>query len=1377
MLRKLSFAALLALTFAPAFGQAPPAVPALPDSERRTSYSISGTTCACSVGFALYGDSTDFQNWIEVYLNGVRVNYNDSTYGWTITSATGSLATIPRPVTDGLLTFTNAQTGTVQIVGARRPRRTSTFSENRGVAARDLNQILNDMIAQNRETWDKTNDLTGRMLLGLPGESIATMPGAATRAGKFLYFDGTGLIPQFTTGAAGTGNVVGPASSVVGHFATWANTAGTLLQDTATPFSGTPGPGFVPAASSSSAVQWSAEPVNVKTMGAKGDTLGPNQFMYDGAITTGTKAFTSTNATFLSSDVGKVIRIQPASTVTITNASPGVISWTNHGQTAGTQIVFSTTGTLPSPLVAGNVYFVISAGLGTNSFEVSATSGGSAIVTTTNGSGVHTARAGVLLDTTISAFTSAHAVTLAANAAGTYSGAKFWYGTDDTAAIQAAINAAQAPTTASTTPPIGSACVYLPAVPTGYIITTALSVTSTACIRGDIGPYIGAASQIIPGLGINGITANTGGVFKLSDVGIYYPVPANNGTYAIDLTTVASGSDYFNDIRDVMVWNADTAIASQTGSSGTVDNFRSYYSRIGAVVQSAYNVDANPIQIINSTFLGQQLTSPGSTCIVWNSGGAFKFINNDCAFYYYGVQFVLASGAGTSQATISHNNFDNGAVPSGTALVFTRSGATGSHGSVIIDGNICNYVQVCVSVPTDANGAWLTGVNIVNNMYVSASSGTFAAIDTAAGILLGNNTLITSNSAVPYNIGATVTNCSIGVNTLSGTFSASTFTSPCGATIPGPLTLSSALTYGGVTLTNAVTGTGKMVLSSNPTFTTDVIVTATSGTSFSVGPNGVTNPTFNVDASAGSAVAGLNVKGAASGGTVAISTTDSGSNNNLTINAKGSGTIGIGTISTGNITLGTNSTSQLTVNTAAAVFATAGSQSLVVGPNGTTNPTLQVDDSTASAATGLYIKSAAAGGGLALSVTSSGAAENLTINAKGTGTIGIGNVSTGAVTISPATTISAASAAALNLSAGAATIAGDGTSLIYSSATNLSIMRLTGNGGTFYYDFGTGGANAVALVYRATNSFTNSLALFASTSAGAVAINSGSQFGTLYVNGNGQFNTTSTTGTGLNVGGTAFFSGQVTHNPTTSVASAAGATLDDLDVAATSTTITGSTNITTATGFNKTSHYTPTYTSGSAVTISNAATLFVQNAPTAAGSVTITNAYALWVAGGTSLFGGNLLVSTTAGITSGGVISATLSAASGTSTVCNTAGTKTNLTLVASGTACASSAMRFKNLLPKEPLNLAGLSDLRTDRAWSYRKDSGIYENGLVHVGLLADDVERMDKRCVVYDEQGKLLNYYDRCIETYLVAAVKEMKYDNDNLRREVEQLKRYAR
>ena len=40
-----------------------PPVPALPDTERRTSYSVSGTTCACAVNFAIYGDSTDIDEW------------------------------------------------------------------------------------------------------------------------------------------------------------------------------------------------------------------------------------------------------------------------------------------------------------------------------------------------------------------------------------------------------------------------------------------------------------------------------------------------------------------------------------------------------------------------------------------------------------------------------------------------------------------------------------------------------------------------------------------------------------------------------------------------------------------------------------------------------------------------------------------------------------------------------------------------------------------------------------------------------------------------------------------------------------------------------------------------------------------------------------------------------------------------------------------------------------------------------------------------------------------------------------------------------------------------------------------------------------------
>ena len=59
------------------------------------------------------------------------------------------------------------------------------------------------------------------------------------------------------------------------------------------------------------------------------------------------------------------------------------------------------------------------------------------------------------------------------------------------------------------------------------------------------------------------------------------------------------------------------------------------------------------------------------------------------------------------------------------------------------------------------------------------------------------------------------------------------------------------------------------------------------------------------------------------------------------------------------------------------------------------NPALQVDTNTASSVTGLKVTSAAAGGGLALATISSGTDENLTIDAKGAGTISIGSSSTG----------------------------------------------------------------------------------------------------------------------------------------------------------------------------------------------------------------------------------------------------------------------------------------------------------------------------------------------------------------------------------------------
>src|SRR5262249_4516777 len=81
---------------------------------------------------------------------------------------------------------------------------------------------------------------------------------------------------------------------------------------------------------------------------------------------------------------------QKSSTVTITIASPAVVSWTAHGLTANTPVLFQTSGALPTGITANTIYYVIAAGLGANSFEISATVGGSSINTSGTPSGTHT---------------------------------------------------------------------------------------------------------------------------------------------------------------------------------------------------------------------------------------------------------------------------------------------------------------------------------------------------------------------------------------------------------------------------------------------------------------------------------------------------------------------------------------------------------------------------------------------------------------------------------------------------------------------------------------------------------------------------------------------------------------------------------------------------------------------------------------------------------------------------------------------------------------------------------------------------------------------------------------------------------------------------
>ena len=102
---------------------------------------------------------------------------------------------------------------------------------------------------------------------------------------------------------------------------------------------------------------------------------------------------------------------------------------------------------------------------------------------------------------------------------------------------------------------------------------------------------------------------------------------------------------------------------------------------------------------------------------------------------------------------------------------------------------------------------------------------------------------------------------------------------------------------------------------------------------------------------------------------------------------------------------------------------------LTVARSGT-DYALQVDTNTTSSATGIKITAAAAAGGVAIAAISSGTNENLTLDAKGSGTITLGGTSTGAITLTRATTASAGvtvTTGGLTVSAGGVTVTGNST--------------------------------------------------------------------------------------------------------------------------------------------------------------------------------------------------------------------------------------------------------------------------------------------------------------------------------------------------------------
>ena len=186
--------------------------------------------------------------------------------------------------------------------------------------------------------------------------------------------------------------------------------------------------------------------------------------------------------------------------------------------------------------------------------------------------------------------------------------------------------------------------------------------------------------------------------------------------------------------------------------------------------------------------------------------------------------------------------------------------------------------------------------------------------------------------------------------------------------------------------------------------------------------------------------------------------------------------------STGNSIFGNAVTDTHAISGATSVT-TSSASGLAVGLNGATNPAFTVDASTGSQAAGLKVVGATAAGTVAAVVTSSGSDASLTVNAKGTGTIGIGTVSTGAVTITPATTVTGlvtltAGIDAKFITASTETIAAAGTTTALSLTKTMHNIDADAGGDIFTLADGIAGQHMYIFLKTATGVATITPATF-----------------------------------------------------------------------------------------------------------------------------------------------------------------------------------------------------------------------------------------------------------------------------------------------------------
>lgn len=383
---------------------------------------------------------------------------------------------------------------------------------------------------------------------------------------------------------------------------------------------------------------------NVKWYGAQGDT----KTVTDGAMTSGSAVLTSATAAFTPADVGKTIQVARAlstsgmlstTVASVTNATTAVLAVPAAFSLTG-QAMYVDGRTVGDAVTTANSATVTSA---TAAFTAADVDKVITIGAIPQGS---TGAQSMALNTTILSYTSPTQVTLSANATRTCTGSQVVWGTNDTAAVQAAMNV----------PNIFGVqtCVYAPAGT--YLIGTSVggvgsvSIYSNTWFRGDgwgtVFRSIGVLTAPAGGaemFGINAYTgvdsnpANNSRNILISNMHMQGTAVEDGFREGLELLSMSSASDVT--VRDVKFSNfrSDGIYIGMGASTSGLDRHNQHIKVLYCLFDGVNFDNRNPITIIdcddlliegNSFINSTRPDMPGAIDIEPNAGNTTSIVRS-----------------------------------------------------------------------------------------------------------------------------------------------------------------------------------------------------------------------------------------------------------------------------------------------------------------------------------------------------------------------------------------------------------------------------------------------------------------------------------------------------------------------------------------------------------------------------------------------------------------------------------------------------------------------------------------------------------------------------------------------------------------------------